>query len=549
MKKKLLAAVLCLAMALTTAACGSSSDSADSSEPAAEGTTEDTASGSSSDGSNTVVVAMGSGFSTLDPGYVYEKYPPLIMNACYENLFKFYSNDGAPEPCLADTYEFSDDNLTLTVNLKQNVTFASGNPMTSADVAFSINRCKNLQGNPSFICDTIESIETPDDYTVVFHLTQPDSAFLSKLTYSSLAVLDSEVVKANGGTDAEDASSTDTAQAYLNTTSAGSGMYVMTSYIPDQEVVLEKNPNYWGEATNVDKYIIQIQPDSNTQMMTLSTGDIDVAMNMTDDTMAELEGQENIQIINGATKTVGFVMMNMNEEYGGPVSNPLVQQAIRKALNYENFQTICGEGSTTPYSLIQVGFMGSKGERPTDYTNVEEAKELLAEAGYADGFDIDLTVCDLDMEGILLTDLAQLVKSDLAQIGINVNIVSQPWAAGYGDAYRDGTLGFTVMYWATDYNDPNVQIEFLPGKTVGVRAGWREDMDPELAALYDEALNATDNDARIAVLEQIQDAMYEDGPFIFVVQAPAHIAYNTRLEGVAISDPYSLDLTLINIAE
>lgn len=549
MKKKLLAAVLCLAMALTTAACGSSSDSADSSEPAAEGTTEDTASGSSSDGSNTVVVAMGSGFSTLDPGYVYEKYPPLIMNACYENLFKFYSNDGAPEPCLADTYEFSDDNLTLTVNLKQNVTFASGNPMTSSDVAFSINRCKNLQGNPSFICDTIESIETPDDYTVVFHLTQPDSAFLSKLTYSSLAVLDSEVVKANGGTDAEDASSTDTAQAYLNTTSAGSGMYVMTSYIPDQEVVLEKNPNYWGEATNVDKYIIQIQPDSNTQMMTLSTGDIDVAMNMTDDTMAELEGQENIQIINGATKTVGFVMMNMNEEYGGPVSNPLVQQAIRKALNYENFQTICGEGSTTPYSLIQVGFMGSKGERSADYTNIEEAQALLAEAGYADGFDIDLTVCDLDMEGILLTDLAQLVKSDLAQIGINVNIVSQPWAAGYGDAYRDGTLGFTVMYWATDYNDPNVQIEFLPGKTVGVRAGWTEDMDPELAALYDEALNATDNDARIAVLEQIQDAMYEDGPFIFVVQAPAHIAYNTRLEGVAISDPYSLDLTLINIAE
>lgn len=549
MKKKLLAAVLCLAMALTTAACGSSSDSAGSSEPAAEGTTEDTASGSSSDGSNTVVVAMGSGFSTLDPGYVYEKYPPLIMNACYENLFKFYSNDGAPEPCLADTYEFSDDNLTLTVNLKQNVTFASGNPMTSSDVAFSINRCKNLQGNPSFICDTIESIETPDDYTVVFHLTQPDSAFLSKLTYSSLAVLDSEVVKANGGTDAEDASSTDTAQAYLNTTSAGSGMYVMTSYIPDQEVVLEKNPNYWGEATNVDKYIIQIQPDSNTQMMTLSTGDIDVAMNMTDDTMAELEGQENIQIINGATKTVGFVMMNMNEEYGGPVSNPLVQQAIRKALNYENFQTICGEGSTTPYSLIQVGFMGSKGERSADYTNIEEAQALLAEAGYADGFDIDLTVCDLDMEGILLTDLAQLVKSDLAQIGINVNIVSQPWAAGYGDAYRDGTLGFTVMYWATDYNDPNVQIEFLPGKTVGVRAGWTEDMDPELAALYDEALNATDNDARIAVLEQIQDAMYEDGPFIFVVQAPAHIAYNTRLEGVAISDPYSLDLTLINIAE
>ena len=538
MKKKLLAAALCMAMALAVSACGGKA--AESGETTAAGAAQGEAVSESANGT-TVVVAMGSGFSTLDPGYVYEKYPPLVINACYENLFKFYTNDGAPEPCLAEDYNFSDGGLTLTVTLKDGITFASGNPMTSADVAFSINRCKNLQSNPSFMCDTIESIETPDDKTVIFHLTQPDSAILSKLTYSSLAILD------NGGTDAEDASSADTAQDYLNTTSAGSGMYVMTSYIPDQEVVLEKNPNYWGEGTNVDKYIIRIQPDSNTQMMTLSTGDIDVAMNMTDDTMAELEGQENIQLINGATKTLGFVMMNMNEEYGGPVSDPLVQQAIRKALNYANFQTICGEGSVTPYSLIQVGFMGSKGERAADYTNIEEAKELLAEAGYADGFDIDLTVCDLDMEGILLTDLAQLIKSDLAQIGINVNIVAQPWAAGYGDAYRDGTLGFTVMYWGIDYNDPNVQLEFLPGATVGLRAGWTADMDQELAAMYEEAMVATDNDARVAVLEKIQDAMYENGPFIMAVQAPSHIAYNTRLDGVGISDPYALDLTLINI--
>jgi len=544
MKKKFMAMTLGLVMALSLVACGGGSDSGSS-------TTKETAAAESGEsanaGSNTVVVAMGSGFSTLDPGYVYEKYPPLIVNACYETLFKFYDNEGAAEPCLVDTYEFSEDALTLTVTLKDGITFASGNPMTSADVMFSINRCKNLQGNPSFICDTIESMEAPDEKTVVFHLTQPDSAILSKLTYSSTAVLDSEVVKANGGTDAEDAATADTAQAYLDTTSAGSGMYVMTSYTPDEEVVLEKNQNYWGEATNVDKFIIKIQPDSNTQMMTLSTGDVDVAMNMTDDTMAELAGVENVEMINGATKTVGFVMMNMNEEYGGPGSDPTVQKAIRKALDYTGIQTIIGEGTLTPYSIIQSGFMGSKGEREADYANLEEAKALLAEAGYADGFDVDLTVCDLDMEGVALTDLAQKVKDDLSQIGINVNIVSQPWAAGYGDDYRDGKLGFTVMYWGTDYNDPNVQLEFLPGASVGLRAGWTTEMDPELAALYQEAMKATDNDARIAVLEQIQDMTYEDGPFIMIAQAPAHIGYNTRLEGVAISDPYALDLTLIHI--
>ncbi|MCR1919554.1 ABC transporter substrate-binding protein [Frisingicoccus caecimuris] len=544
MKKKFMAMTLGLVMALSLVACGGGSDSGSS-------TTKETAAAESGDstntGSNTVVVAMGAGFSTLDPGYTYEKYPPVIINACYETLFKFYDNEGAAEPCLVDTYEFSGDAMTLTVTLKDGITFASGNPMTSADVLFSINRCKNLQGNPSFICDTIESMEAPDEKTVVFHLTQPDSAVLSKLTYSATAILDSEVVKANGGTDAEDAAATDTAQAYLDTTSAGSGMYVMTSYTPDEEVVLEKNPNYWGEATNVDKYIIKIQPDSNTQMMTLSTGDIDVAMNMTDDTMAELAGAENVEIINGATKTVGFVMMNMNEEYGGPVSDPNVQKAIRKAIDYTGIQTIIGEGTLTPYSIIQSGFMGSKGERDADYTNLEEAKALLAEAGYPDGFDVDLTVCDLDMEGVVLTDLAQKVKDDLSQIGINVNIVSQPWAAGYGDDYRDGKLGFTVMYWGVDYNDPNAQLEFLPGASVGLRAGWTAEMAPELAGLYQEAMKATDNDARIVVLEQIQDMTYEDGPFIMIAQAPAHIGYNTRLEGVAISDPYALDLTLIHI--
>ena len=491
--KKILALVLCLCLVFSLGAFGA--------EAFADG--------------ETVVVAIGAGFNTLDPGRVYEKYPPLVVNACYENLFKFYSNDGGAEPCLAESYSFSDDGLTLTVTLKDSV-FSSGNPVTSTDVKFSIERCRNLQDNPAFITDTIESIDTPDAKTVVFHLTQVDSAILSKLTYSSLAVLDSEVVKANGGTDAPDAVTADTASEYLNSTSAGSGMYVM-------------------------------QPDSNTQMMTLSSGDIDVAMNMTDDTMEELAGLDDIVLTNSATKTVSFVMMNMDPAIGGPVSDPNVQQAIRLALDYAGIQIIVGEGCITPYDVIQDGFMGSRGARPVSYTDLDAAKAALAASAYPDGFDVDLTVCDLDMEGVALTDLAQKVKADLGKIGINVNIVSLPWAAGYGEAYRDGTLGLTVMYWGTDYNDPNVQLEFLPGKVVGLRAGWTEAMDPALFAKYEEAMAATDNDARIAVLEEIQDMMYESGPFVFIAQAPAHIGYNARLSGVAVSDPYALDVTLINV--
>ena len=544
MKRKLTALALGLVLALGLAACGGGSSSSGGSASGGDAAPATEA----ASGSSTVVVAMGSGFATLDPGRVYEKYPPLIVNACYENLFKFYSNDGEPEPCLVnDDYTFSEDGLTLTMTLKDGITFASGNAMTSADVAYSINRCKNLKDNPSFLADTIESVETPDEKTVVIHLNQPDSAILSKLTYASFAVLDSAVVTENGGTDAADAAEKDTAEAFLNTTSAGSGPYIMTSYTQDEEIVLEKNPSYWGESSNIDKFIVKIQPDSNTQMMTLSQGDIDVAMNMTDDTMAELEGKENIIRIDAPTKTVGFVMMNMDEAIGGPVSNPDVQQAIRYALDYEGLKTICGNGSVTPYDVIQVGFMGSRGERPADYQNLDKAKECLAKAGYENGFDIDLKVCDLDMEGVALTDFAQKVKEDLAQVGINCNIVNETWAGGYGDEYRDGKLGLTVMYWGTDYNDPNVQLEFLPGGVVGLRAGWTTEMDPDLAAMYQRAMEATDNDDRGNILGNIQEAMYESGPFIFFAQAPSHMAYNDRLVGVEVSDPYALDLTLIKL--
>ena len=121
--------------------------------------------------------------------------------------------------------------------------------MTSADVLFSINRCKNLQGTPSFICDTIESMEAPDDYTVVFHLTQPDSAILSKLTYSSTAVLDSAVVMSTAARTREGTRHPPIQPSLIWIRLAlVPGMYVMTSYIPDQEVVLEKNPNYWGRS-------------------------------------------------------------------------------------------------------------------------------------------------------------------------------------------------------------------------------------------------------------------------------------------------------------
>ena len=272
------------------------------------------------------------------------------LTSFYDTLFE-YNSEGEVVGVLAEDWSMSEDGKTYTFQIKQGVKFSDGSDLTAEDVAKSILAVPvNLgQYNGSYgrLSTIIEDAVATDEYTVELHLTQPYYNTLRELCLANpFGIVSSEQFN-------EDLTAK---QESFRSATYGTGPYMYAGDNDGQTWNFVRNPNYWGEATNVDKFIIKIQPDANTQMMTLSGGDIDVAMNMTDDTMSELEGAENISIINGATKTVGFVMMNMDEAYGGPVSNPQVQNAIRKALDYTGIQTICGSGTITPYdlSVIQI---------------------------------------------------------------------------------------------------------------------------------------------------------------------------------------------------
>lgn len=120
-------------------------------------------------------------------------------------------------------------------------------------------RTKNLKSNTTHHTENVESVETPDDYTVKFTLKEPDAAFLSKLANNSFAIVDSEVVKEHGGTDAEDASSKDTAEKWLNSNSAGSGAYVLDKWKQNEELSLTKNKEYWGEVKMIKLFVKKSQ--------------------------------------------------------------------------------------------------------------------------------------------------------------------------------------------------------------------------------------------------------------------------------------------------
>ncbi|MCC8163066.1 MAG: ABC transporter substrate-binding protein [Lachnospiraceae bacterium] len=438
--KKVMAVLLALAMTCSLAACGNgegiqkagetSSDETASTESDG-GTAEETTTGQSQ-----IVIGQSTTYPTLDPAYCYEWDSEMVLHAVYDTLVTTNPEDESEIiPCIASDWTISDDNLTYVFTQNEGITFTTGKELTADDVVYCFNRLKGVQGNPSFLMDTGETVEATGDYEVTLTLNTVNPAILSILTRSSFSIYDSEVAQANGGTCDE----SDTFQAYADSNpSVGSGAYQITTYTSGSEVILEKFADAQIKTGSVDKIIVRTITDANTQQMELEAGDIDFALALTADQVAVIEDEENIQIVTGSTYDIFFLMMNVSEEYGEELADPTVREAIKYAIDYEGLCELAGNDAFVPSGIIPQGFLGYAGES-TVTRDVEKAKELLAEAGYADGFSFDCGVIpDMAPDGVSFMMCAEKIQSDLAEVGITMNIISQE-ASVYLEAYRDGT--------------------------------------------------------------------------------------------------------------
>ena len=169
------------------------------------------------------------------------------------------------------------------------------------------------------------------------------------------------------------------------------------------QLVLKRNPNYWGNTSNVDTIIIKEIPDANTQISMLEKGEIDAALTLNNDNIGQLANQEGIVIKKGQTAITTFLMMNRDASIGNEISNPDVQRAVRYAIDYKGLLALCGDGASLPLNIVPEGFVGSK-TKPEDYQDLAKAKELMKQAGYEDGFSINMTVANYDSEGMQWTD-------------------------------------------------------------------------------------------------------------------------------------------------
>jgi peptide/nickel transport system substrate-binding protein len=236
-----------------------------------------------------LVVGANFVIKSLDPARTVETTSNMVNHSVYDSLVTFDGEDlTTPKPSLATDWTVSPDGKTYTFRLRRNVRFASGNPLTSADVKWSLDRVRYLKSNPAFFLNSVEDIQTPDPFTVVLKLKAPNPALLPILSSSSLGAVDSKLVTGKGGDASPDAKDKDKAEPFLIAQSAGTGAYLMERYVPDQEIVLVRNPNHWRGAAKAERIVIRNITEPAAQKLQLERGDLDIATGLDQDQMRAL---------------------------------------------------------------------------------------------------------------------------------------------------------------------------------------------------------------------------------------------------------------------
>jgi len=486
--------------------------------------------------------------ATLDPGRGFEITGGMIHKATYNTLVTWEDDNVENlKPDLAKSWEISDGGRVFTFQLREGVKFHSGNEMTAEDVKFSWDRAMNLKGNPSFLFDDIESIEVVDDYTVRVTKGNPDPAFLAKSTFGCFSVLDSETVKAQGGVSGPDAAEADGAEDWLNQNSAGTGPYVLRSWVPETEVVMDKFEDYWRGPAFFDRYIVLNIPDTATQKLTLEAGDIDIAVEIKGDQIPALEENPEVRVAQGQGTDMFFLLCNANPELtDGIMSDDRVRQAIRYALDYEGIKALVGGSAITPATIVPYGFAGAWGPDESFEQDQERARELLAEAGYPDGFDIEMEYpTKFTRSGVDFDIMAEKVQADLAEVGINVTLAPGELMTVLQN-YRDGIEGFSFWMWGADYYHVNDYIEFLPEGIVGLRSQWTDERaEQEIKDLRDAAKVEMDQDELAEIWDEIQAYIQTQSPFVPLVQPGAAVGVREALKGYELNEAWKVDPFLL----
>ncbi|MCI0633298.1 MAG: ABC transporter substrate-binding protein [Actinobacteria bacterium] len=493
----------------------------------------------------TLVVDRSFEIRTSDPQRAFEPTASIVDRAIYDTLLTFKGADvSRPLPMAAQSFRASRDAKTYTFQLRRDIRFADGTPMTAADVVFSFRRLINLKGNPSFLLAGVK-VSARGKYTVVLRSATPNTALPVIVANTSLGIVNSKLAKRNGATDAQDADKTDRAEQWFNSAAsrgAGSGPYLLRQYSTTSQIVLEQNPRYWGRKPAFERVVIRNMVAA-TQFINVQRGRHEVAIDLSAQHAQSLRNNRRLTVRTQPSTWVFWLFANNNPEISAATPNKRFQNAVRAALDYPSFVELAGAGAIQARGIIPSMFLGALPPSAAVRRNLVRARSELAASGVGDQtFTVEYP-SDLTINGVAFATLAQRVQANLQEIGIKIELAGAP-VGTWLDKYRNATMAFGLSLWGPDFPDPADYLAFMPGELVGTRVGWPKGSDPALERLAARARVTTSDAARAPIYRQIQQRLNQTGPYFPLIQPTQVFAATNDLRGAVFNPLYSIDVRL-----
>ncbi|MBL6933933.1 MAG: ABC transporter substrate-binding protein [Alphaproteobacteria bacterium] len=472
---------------------------------------------------------------SLDPAQVFEFTGAEVIANIYDRLVTFDVNDASRlEGGAAQSWKISPDGKTYRFTMRPDMRFASGNPVTADDAAWSLQRVIRLGLSPAFILAqfglTAENVEkrirAEDAMTLVIELERAyaPSFLLYCLTAGVGSVLDRELVLAHE-------KDGDLGHEWLKQASAGSGPFSLIRWRANQYVILEGDSGYWRGAPAMHRVILQHIAEPATQRLMLEKGDIDVARDLSPDQVGGLAGLSDMRILHAPKGTLMYLGLNQKNPI---LAHPKVRKAFKLLVDYRGIgdNILRGRGRVHQ-AIIPKGLFGALTETPYRF-NPERARKLLREAGYESGFAVTMDAS----HGSIITEVAQALQSDFAAVGIEAEIIP-------GDEkqvltkYRARNHDIFIGEWGVDYQDPHSNADAYASnpdnsddarfRTLAWRNAWAI---PRLSELTASAILMRDQDERAELYNEIQRRVLAVSPFVVMFQSVDLIVERSYVSGL-----------------
>lgn len=537
MKKKIslmLAAALTASLALTGCGGSKTSDTTDNTAGAENESTAEVK-GVDVDTTGYLVAALNADIQTADVQKTSKDYE-VPFNIFDRLVDVEVDADGNSKivPSLAESWDISDDGLEYTFHLRQGVKFHNGNDFTAEDVAYTFHRLLTVEGgvNTEFIdqikgadellageTDTLEGVEVVDDYTIKVTLKEPFAGFLASISSPGVSIYDSEATEAAGDQFGMDPAVT-----------VGTGPFEFASWSFNNQLVLTRNEDYWKGASELPGVVIKIIPDTETQSMMFESGELDILdLDYAADSVDRFTETYPNQIVQGPRVGIVYFTMNFNKE---PFQDVRVRKAVQMSIDRQAIlDALYGGRGQVEQGIFPHGLIGFNPDQEEIKYDPETAKALLAEAGYADGFDMEIAADSSASD--TMTMALEIVSDQLAEVGINAEIKNYDEST-WLETRKSGELGSFMSTWSADYNDPDNFIYTFFGNEEKTKIRSINYPDTEVMERVAKARTIVNEDERLAEYKALEEKIvHEDAAWVPMFSRLHLFAVSKRVQGFA----------------